>query len=332
MECNCSGSTDDAVHGSWLPGSSVQMGAFTVVGYLLYRFSQTLPRLIRWPIRLFCYLTGLSSLWSWVSRLAGTLRGPSRDQLAETSVGVDGKLAPSSDFSDPNREPALRLILLGPSGGGRTSLADTLSGCRAAQIGEPAGPLMESAKRRTAVDGREVTVINTPDLLGSSLGDGKRAREALRSLQLASPGPHAFLLVIPVPGSGTGVDQDAARAIRTTLELFGDEVAGHVIPVLTHADRLGPRQTLDQLLAADAGGLMTALSLCGQRAELADNGPDSPPEARRAMLRRLVGRAAETRALMRGHFVHELQRREDRVREEQLADMASVLARKLGRM
>lgn len=194
---------------------------------------------------------------------------------------------------------------------------------------EHMGPLMKSTKRQRVMDGREVTVIDTPDLLGQSLGNSKKAMEALRSLQLASPGPHAFLLVIRAPGSSTGINQDAAQEIRATLELFGDGAAGYIIPVLTHADRLGRRRTIDQLLEVDAGGLKTALSLCDQRPELVDNRPDCPPEVKSVMCRQLVERVMEMKTL-RGHFVHELQRKEDRIREELLADMASALARELG--
>ena len=79
----------------------------------------------------------------------------------------------------------------------------------------------------------------------------------------------------------------------------------------------------------DNGDLGRALALCGQRPELVDNGPDCPLEAQSAMRRQLVGRVMEMKEL-RGHFVHELQRREDCIREELLTDMASGLARKLG--
>ncbi|KAK1881749.1 hypothetical protein KUDE01_024913 [Dissostichus eleginoides] len=72
MECLCEKDNPEDAAGGWW---NMQMGTFTVVGYLLYRFSQTLPALIRWPIRIFCSLTGLSTLWSWVSHLVGTLRG-----------------------------------------------------------------------------------------------------------------------------------------------------------------------------------------------------------------------------------------------------------------
>jgi len=191
----------------------------------------------------------------------------------------------------------------------------------------PMGPLMESTKRRTVMGGREVIVIDTPDLLGPSMGNNKRAREALRSLQLSSPGPHAFLLVIPAGGSSTGINQDMAKAIRSTLELFGDGVATYIIPVLTHVDCLGRNHTIDQMLDADSEGLERALSRCNQRSELVDNGPDCPPEAKSVMRRQLVGRVTEMNG---GHFVHELQRREDRIREELLTDMGSVLAGKLG--
>uniref|UniRef100_UPI0037E91B7C uncharacterized protein isoform X2 n=1 Tax=Semicossyphus pulcher TaxID=241346 RepID=UPI0037E91B7C len=315
MECQCErDNPEDA--GWWLNGSSTQMGAFTVVGYLLYRFSQTLPALIRWPIRLFCSLTACASKFKWLNALIRKITGSSSDKALESEL-------------DPTSNPGLRLILLGPSGGGRTSLSDTLLG--KSEPREPTGPLMECTMRKTVIDGRLVTVINTPDILGPSLGNNKRSREALRSLQLAGPGPHAFLLVIRAPGSSMQIDQDAAQAIQAACELFGDGAVEYIIPLLTHADRLGQKQTLENLLDADAGSLKKALSVCDQRPELVDNRPDRPLEERSVLRRQLVERVMEMKTV-RGCFVHELQMREERIREELLADMASELARKLGHM
>ncbi|XP_034049404.1 immune-associated nucleotide-binding protein 7-like [Thalassophryne amazonica] len=346
MECKCreDGDAGDAVAGLWLSSSGVRMGAFTVVGYLLYRFSQTLPALIRWPIRIFCSLTGLSTLWSWVGHLVGTIRGIQTlvkwlSRIWLFVLGCSSKLpqlfgaipahtgSKTSNLSCPI-ETELTLILLGPSGGGRTPLADTLLGCSVAQRQAATGPLMESSRRRAVVDGREITVIDTPDLLSLSLGHNKRAREALRSLQLSSPGPHAFLLVIPAPTHSTEVELNAAQAIQTILELFGLEVRQYIIPVVTHADCLGSRCSLNQLLEVDAGSLKTAMTLCGQMPEVVDNRPDRPLEAQTVMRRQLIDRVTEMKVL-RGRFVHELQRRKDRLTEELLANMASTLARKL---
>lgn len=231
-----------------------------------------------------------------------------------------------STISTSNK-PGLRLILLGPTGGGRTSLADTLLGNSEARA--PLEPLMQSTERRVVVDGRELIIIDTPDVLGTSLENNKRAREALRGLQLSSPGPHALLLVMKAPGSSMAVDQDAVQAVQAALELFGDGVTGYIIPVLTHADRLGHKHTVDQLMEAEAGNLKRAASLCGQRPVLVENRPDLPPQAQSVLRRHLVGCVMEMKE-RKGHFVHELQRREDHLREKLLADMSFTLAGKLG--
>uniref|UniRef100_A0A671TZL9 AIG1-type G domain-containing protein n=1 Tax=Sparus aurata TaxID=8175 RepID=A0A671TZL9_SPAAU len=271
-------------------------------------------------------VSGIQSLFKWLRRVWRFFEGLSSKFKSTTGSSNESERDRTRNGS---KRSNLRLILLGPAGGGRTSLAQTLLGN--SETRTPMGPLMESTESCTVIDGEEVAVIDTPDLLGLSLGSSMRAREALRSLQLTSPGPHAFLLVIRAPASSVGIDHDASRAIRATLQLFGDEAAGHIIPVLTHADHLGRRRTVDQLLDGDAGSLKKALSLCDQRPELVDNRPERPLEEQNSMRSQLIGRAMEMKT-QRGHFVHELQRREDHIREELMAEMSSALAGKLGHM
>ncbi|XP_061764975.1 uncharacterized protein LOC133557971 [Nerophis ophidion] len=353
MDCKCdTGNPEDALPGWWMNSSNIQI---TVVGYLLYRFSQTLPALIRWPIRIFCSVTGLSALWGWVSRLVGTLRGiqslckglsriwklfvafsskfkwmlPIVRAITGSSGAASLELERTKlNLSSPVKS-SLRLILLGPAGGGRTSVANTLLGCSVAQA---EGPLMESTIRRSVVDGREVTVIDTPDLLSTSLGRNQKARETLRSIHLAGPGPDAILLVMRAPRSSKGHQLDAMRVIQAAMELFGDEILEYIIPVLTHADSLGRKRTIEQLLDVDAGGLKRLTSLCGQRPALLDTRPDQPPEVQSGARRELVTRVMELKATRRHCFIHELQRREERFREELLGDMMTTLARKVDDM
>lgn len=219
------------------------------------------------------------------------------------------------------------MILLGPAGAGRTLLAETL--LDTSESTEQTGPLLESTRRTKVMNGIKITVIDTPDLLGTSLVNSQRANEALRSIQLTSPGPHAFLLVTPAPGSHRGVKHDVAQEIQTTTELFGDKAAGYIIPVFTHADHLPHRRrTIDQLLEENAA-LKTAVAPCSQRPELVDNRPDGPSDLRSVTRRQLLERVAEMSTLG-GHFVHSLQRKEDHMREALLADMSSTLAEKLG--
>lgn len=392
MECDCGvdsactatstfcedGAHDDTWSGIWLDFNSLLTGFLTIVGFLLYKFSQGLPALIRWPIRLICSLTGLSSMWGWLSHLVATLHGihgllnwaswiwslvvallakftwlpiifkslarsltsakqcvesvrQLKAQINQSHGSEQQSLCNSRPESTTPTEPSLRLILLGPPSGGRTALADTLLGCSISQSRDDVGPLLKSTSRRAVVDNREVTVVDTPDLLGSTIDDGKRAREVLRSLQLASPGPHAILLVIRAPGSNDGIDQDAAEATRAALKLLSEPASGYIIIVLTHMDCLTQGYSLAQLLEVNAGGLRTALSIGAQTAELVNNSPVCSPEARRDTRRRLLERVAEMRAL-RGHLTHELQRKDDQIREELLVDMASLLSLKLQHM
>ncbi|XP_014832142.1 PREDICTED: GTPase IMAP family member 4-like isoform X3 [Poecilia mexicana] len=333
MECQCENNAKAAPAGWFMGGSNVQMGGFAVVGYLLYRFSQTLPVLIRWPIRFFCYITGLSALWGWVSRLVGTFRGIKN--LLKWVSRVWRFLVGSSDdgpqISGTSRESDLRLIFLGPNVADRNIIADNLLALGSNKTKPFSNVVKKGIKQSTVLDGREITVINTPDVLGSSMGNASRAREALRSLQLTSPGPHAFLLVIKAQGSGESVGQDLTRAIQGALELFGEGVTGYIIPVISYVDG---RQsfTMDELLE----GLEKACSICGQSPELVDISGYVPPtgkySSRRSKdcaYRDLVERVLDVKE-NRGHFVHEVYKREVELRETLLDDMSSALAQQLG--
>ncbi|RVE59303.1 hypothetical protein OJAV_G00187320 [Oryzias javanicus] len=345
MECRCEKEdAGDAVADLWLNGSNIRMGVFVFVGLV------ALSALIQWATRFLCSTAGLYWLWgrmslknirriqtllTWLCGMTGFLSTLTcRLWWIFTSIkgcrkgSSESLKAPDSDLtsSSATKKPNLRLVLLGPPGGGRTSLVETLLCSSNGETGAPRGPLLQSAK--FTVDGEELTVVDTPDLLGTSLEDGHRAAEALRALQLARPGPHAFLLTLPAPGSGAD-DQDAARAVKAALRLFGEEASEHILPVVTHADRLGRNPAVEQLMEAE--GLKSALALCGQSPELVDNGPGLELEARRELRGKLLERVMDMKEL-RGHFLHELQRREDLLREELLADMSSTLAGKLGQI
>ncbi|KAK5905610.1 hypothetical protein CgunFtcFv8_001555 [Champsocephalus gunnari] len=326
MECQCEKDNPEDAAGGWW---NMQMGTFTVVGYLLYRFSQTLPALIRWPIRIFCSLTGVSALWSWVSHLVGTLRGiqglckwlsriwrfigsSSSKFKWLIAVILGSEMEPGSSGAC---KPGLRLIILGPTWGGRTSLADVLLG--KSKKHAPEGPLMESTRRSTVMDSREVVVVETPDVLGTSLVPEIRAREALRSLQLCGPGPHAFLLVVQASGSKPGVDHDIIHAILTTINTFGAETAGFIIPVLIQPDHR------DELPNPDYNDMAVRKFL---RLRIEEN---TIPKELKKIRRQVMELVMEVKSQKEGHFVHELQKREESIREELLHDMTSALAEKL---
>ncbi|KAJ8254371.1 hypothetical protein COCON_G00209830 [Conger conger] len=339
--------------GLWTDYDSVLTGALAVLGFLLYRFTQALPFLIRWPIRLVCSFTGMSTMWSWVSHLVKMVLGLRTlfkwlchlwkilfgsvsnitkcwKIVADLIQNLQDRSTDRRNFQEPApmtfypSDPGLRLILVGPCVADLGLFRDALLGCPPSSGRSSEGCQQQCVRRRAFVDGREVVTVDTPDILGSSLGPAEVAREALRSLQLASPGPHAFLLVLRAPGlSDDG--GDGTKALRSLLDLVGEGALDHVLLVPIHTGSPGASGTVS---TAAPGGLMALLSLCGQRLEPLDIGPACPLASRRAHSQRLVDRAVQMRTL-RGHYLHRLQRKEDQMREELLLDAAAELGRRL---
>ncbi|XP_020779977.1 josephin-1 isoform X1 [Boleophthalmus pectinirostris] len=339
MECKCD--SEDAATG-WLSSGNMQMGAFTIVGYLLYRFSQTLPALIRWPIRIFCSITGLSTLWSWVTRLIGTLRVIKSlykwlSQFWHFLVKISSKFswlskiikvitgASDDDLSDL---PGLRIILLRPCDSRPSSLADFLLGPTPPKSDTSPEPPLQSSRRTIILNVGEISIIDTPALPGLTLDHHSRAREGLRSLQLSSPGPHAFLIEIPI--LNTELHNDLNRVTQAAMELYGDEVTDYILPVITHKHSLS-RRKIENLLHSQPGSYKKGPLVCRQRPEVVNISTERSVDDLNASRISLFKRVVELKK-MKGSFVHELQRREDRVREEILIDMAKMLATKLGHM
>ncbi|KAJ8363270.1 hypothetical protein SKAU_G00121010 [Synaphobranchus kaupii] len=312
---------------SWLSRLvSTVRGLQTLVKWLspIWKFITALPTKLGWVPTIFKAIAGsfanIKKCLEAVRKLIQHLRrkspkiGQSRNPTTQSSPAT---------LTSSASDTALRVILVGPRGGGRSQLGDTLLGSK----GFPRAS-RECVSQRAFVEGREVTVVDAPDLLGSSLGAVERAREALRSIELTGPGPHAFLLVMRAPGSSGVGGGDEAGALETLLGLVGEGALSHVLPVLTHADSHGRPPTLARLLRGAGPSLRAALSLCSQRAELVCNGPSCPRAQRTALGTRLLERVEEIKMLS-GHFIHELQRREDRIREQLLEDMALLLERRL---
>lgn len=340
MECKCD--SEDAATG-WLTTGNLQMGAFTVVGYILYRFSQTLPALIRWPIRIFCSITGLSTLWSWITRLVGTFRVIKNlykylSQFWHFLVRMSAKfgwltriikaITGTSD-EDLSDLPGLRIVLLRPCDGRPSSLVDFLLGAQPPTTDStPEKPPLQSSKRTIILNVGEITIIDTPALPGLTLDNSSRAREALRSLQLCTPGPHAFFIETPI--LNTELQHDLSRGTQAAVELFGEEVASHVVPVVTHRHKLS-RRKIEHLLHSQQGSYKKVPLQCQIRPEVVNIGTERSGDELNASRIRLLKRVAEVKK-EKGNFVHELQRREDRVREELLTDMTEALAFKLGQV
>ncbi|KAJ3615277.1 hypothetical protein NHX12_018845 [Muraenolepis orangiensis] len=198
--------------------------------------------------KMVCASSSLSQLMDSMMSTAGDPRG---NRLHRTS--------------DPEE---LRLVLLGTLGCGKTASADTILGNVA-----PASPSSFGSssrichKREGVVDGRKVTVVEAPRWYwnGRQVEDGVR-RESQRALELAAPGPHAFLLLIPVC-QFTEVEGRVPVEMKT---VFGPDVLKHTLVLLTCGDYLAG-QTEELYLRGEDPGMREVISRCGGRYHIINN-------------------------------------------------------------
>lgn len=130
-----------------------------------------------------------------------------------------------------NRLSELRLALLGWRWPGKSLTGNTILGHEEFRLERAAEFCV---KRETEVAGRRVIVVDTPGWFSVQDTPPMYQKEMVRGASMCAPGPHAFLLVIPV---GMFTEVDRAR-IEENVSLFGERVWRHTMVVFTWAEVL----------------------------------------------------------------------------------------------
>ncbi|XP_076018632.1 LOW QUALITY PROTEIN: uncharacterized protein LOC143010269 [Genypterus blacodes] len=160
-----------------------------------------------------------------------------------------------------------RIVVLGKTGAGKSSLSNTI-------FGEYMFPTNSSANAGTgdcraesrSVNGRRVTMIDTPGFFDPDRSDQDLKREIVKCVTECSPGPHAFLIVLKVDKFTV----QEKEVIAKISQVFSEEAFKFATVVFTHGDQLDEQKTIQEFVNQNES-LRDLVRKCGGRCHVIDS-------------------------------------------------------------